>query len=137
MLFPNKGALLITGILAGLLTNPALSAEITDDERKAWLAENAIHERKVMVPMRDGVRLATDIIRPKDADRMPLFQRTFSTLSDRKYAGDGALRGLRRRTSDLMSGKVLLLGLAGTGSLLASVLAEYSREGMTVEREML
>ncbi len=64
-------------------------------------------------------------------------QRTFSTLSDRKYAGGGALRGLRRRTSDLMSGEALLLGLVGTGSLLASVLAEYSREGMTVEREML
>src|SRR5260370_32844418 len=27
----------------------------------------AIIERKVMVPMRDGVRLATDIYRPKDA----------------------------------------------------------------------
>ncbi|MGB7281070.1 MAG: CocE/NonD family hydrolase, partial [Candidatus Acidiferrum sp.] len=27
----------------------------------------AVIERKVMVPMRDGVRLATDIYRPKDA----------------------------------------------------------------------
>ena len=31
------------------------------------LAEVAVVERKVMLPMRDGVRLATDIYRPKNA----------------------------------------------------------------------
>src|SRR5262249_42936758 len=39
-----------------------------------WAAENelqsiAVVDRKVMMPMRDGVRLATDIYRPKDASR--------------------------------------------------------------------
>ncbi len=42
------------------------------DIQRRWDAENelqklAIVERKVMMPMRDGVRLATDIYRPRDA----------------------------------------------------------------------
>jgi putative CocE/NonD family hydrolase len=36
-------------------------------EREKELQSIAIVERKVMMPMRDGVRLATDIYRPKDA----------------------------------------------------------------------
>ena len=43
-----------------------------DQEAARWATEKelqsiAIVERKVMMPMRDGVRLATDIYRPKDA----------------------------------------------------------------------
>jgi len=47
-----------------------------------WRAENelasaAVIERKVMMPMRDGVRLATDVYRPKGAARVPaVFVRT-------------------------------------------------------------
>src|SRR5207247_4471763 len=46
---------------------------LTAAERaKRWETENelqsvAVIERKVMMPMRDGVRLATDIYRPKNA----------------------------------------------------------------------
>ncbi|HSL72255.1 MAG TPA: CocE/NonD family hydrolase, partial [Longimicrobiales bacterium] len=36
-------------------------------QRERELQEIAIVERKVMMPMRDGVRLATDIYRPKNA----------------------------------------------------------------------
>ncbi len=49
-----------------------------DQAARRWNLENelqsiAIVERKVMMPMRDGVRLATDIYRPKDASqRVPI-----------------------------------------------------------------
>ena len=36
-------------------------------EREKELQSLAVVERKVMMPMRDGVRLATDIYRPKNA----------------------------------------------------------------------
>lgn len=39
----------------------------TDDAVAGWLAENAEVEINVGVPMRDGVRLSTNIYRPKDA----------------------------------------------------------------------
>ncbi len=38
-----------------------------DDERRGKLKAISEHEETVMVPMRDGVRLATDVYRPKDA----------------------------------------------------------------------
>ena len=43
----------------------------------------AVVERKVMIPMRDGVRLATDIYRPKNAaGKVPIvFSRTPYNLS--------------------------------------------------------
>lgn len=49
--------------------------QMTDSVRAArWAIENelaslAIIERKVMIPMRDGVRIAADIYRPKDTTR--------------------------------------------------------------------
>jgi hypothetical protein len=49
---------------SGTLT-PEQAARRWDAEKD--LASVAIVERKVMVPMRDGVRLATDVYRPKDA----------------------------------------------------------------------
>ena len=43
----------------------------------AELSELAIVDQKVMVPMRDGIRLATDIYRPKTDKRVPIiFSRT-------------------------------------------------------------
>ena len=39
-----------------------------DEDREEWVEKHSTVERKVMVPMRDGIRLATDIYRPKDAD---------------------------------------------------------------------
>jgi len=50
---------------------PVLPAEADDEEQKELreqLEEIAIIEKKMMVPMRDGVHLATDIYRPKDAE---------------------------------------------------------------------
>ena len=58
--------------------NPALAqprAPLSDDEKaKRWEIENelaslAIIERKLMIPMRDGVRIAADIYHPKDTSR--------------------------------------------------------------------
>ncbi len=45
-----------------------------DQAAARWATENelasiAVIDRKVMMPMRDGVRLATDIYRPKDASK--------------------------------------------------------------------
>jgi uncharacterized protein len=41
------------------------------------ISEIAIIDQKVMVPMRDGIRLATDIYRPKTSEKVPiLFSRT-------------------------------------------------------------
>ncbi len=58
-------------ILAGiLLWTPAVRAQDesdVDQERRAKLEAIAEHEETVMVPMRDGMRLATDVYRPKDA----------------------------------------------------------------------
>ena len=39
------------------------------NKTEAELQSLAVVERKVMVPMRDGKRMATDIYRPKDASR--------------------------------------------------------------------
>lgn len=65
-------------ILAVSSVRPALS-QATEDG-KAVLAELekvAIIDQKVMMPMRDGVRLATDIYRPKGEGKFPIiFSRT-------------------------------------------------------------
>jgi putative CocE/NonD family hydrolase len=67
-------ALLFLGLLAIAL--PAFS----QDEADAFWAEVqeiAIVEQKVMMPMRDGIRLATDIYRPKTDEPVPvIFSRT-------------------------------------------------------------
>jgi putative CocE/NonD family hydrolase len=58
----------------GALT-PEQMAHRLDLEKQ--LQEIAIVERKVMVPMRDGVRMATDIYRPKNIEKAPIiFVRT-------------------------------------------------------------
>jgi putative CocE/NonD family hydrolase len=57
----------------GLLqAQPQRSPLTPEQTAQRWEAENelqeiAIVERKIMVPMRDGVRLATDVYRPKNA----------------------------------------------------------------------
>jgi len=50
---------------AGLSPDQAASRQAIEKE----LASIAIVERKVMMPMRDGVRLATDIYRPRDTSK--------------------------------------------------------------------
>jgi putative CocE/NonD family hydrolase len=51
-----------------LLVQPAIGESDLDAERKAKLSALADVEESVMVPMRDGVRLATDIYRPKNVE---------------------------------------------------------------------
>jgi putative CocE/NonD family hydrolase len=79
-------------VLAGCLAIPAfgqqLRAPLTPEQTRALIEKRetleqqlediAIIDRKVMVPMRDGVRMAADIYRPKDtAKKYPiLFSRT-------------------------------------------------------------
>jgi putative CocE/NonD family hydrolase len=72
-------------LLVTFLINPKLHAQ---DDILEKLNEIAIIDQKVMVPMRDGIRLATDIYRPKNVDKAPIiFSRTpynFNSWSDGK-----------------------------------------------------
>lgn len=61
------GLFSICAIAFGALQPLTADDEELDELREA-LEEIAIVEKKMMVPMRDGVRLATDIYRPKDAE---------------------------------------------------------------------
>ncbi|MAU16380.1 MAG: acylase [Muricauda sp.] len=62
------------------------------------LEEIAIIEQKVMMPMRDGIRLATDIYRPKTDEKVPIiFSRTpynFNSWGDGKQRTRTASRAL-------------------------------------------
>ena len=61
----------VTAAIALLLIASGASAQIhlvSDEVRRAALAEEAHIERMVMVPMRDGVQLASQIYIPKDGD---------------------------------------------------------------------
>jgi predicted acyl esterase len=69
---------LTTAVLAAAAVLPAQQGTLTtaepqrrfDLERE--LQSIAIVERRVMIPMKDGVRLATDIYRPRNAGRAPI-----------------------------------------------------------------
>ena len=71
-----------TGLLTAALTAAATitapaqrGGQLTHDARaERWRVENelasiAVIERKVMIPMRDGIRIAADIYRPKDTSK--------------------------------------------------------------------
>ena len=61
-------------LFLSLSISPALIAQ---DAVLDKLAEISIYEEKVMVPMRDGIRLCTDIYRPKTDKKVPIiFSRT-------------------------------------------------------------
>ncbi len=67
------------------------------------LEEIAIVDQKIMVPMRDGIRLATDVYRPKAAGKVPIiFSRTpynFNSWSDgeqRTRTAQTALKMIKR-----------------------------------------
>ena len=67
--------ILFTGLFLILLGAQNMSAQSQDALTK--LQEVAIIDEKVMMPMRDGVRLATDIFRPKTNKPVPvIFSRT-------------------------------------------------------------
>ena len=60
---------LITIILSLIIWLPSLGQ---NSEILEKLKEIAIIDQKVMMPMRDGVRLATDIYRPKTDEKVPI-----------------------------------------------------------------
>ena len=56
---------------------PTLSGQAPQEDIKSLLEANAIIQQKVMVPMRDGVRMAADVYRPKGDGPFPvIFSRT-------------------------------------------------------------
>ncbi|MGB9464965.1 MAG: CocE/NonD family hydrolase [Candidatus Acidiferrum sp.] len=73
----NIGRMILATAIAGAISIGAVKAQqgapLTQEQKdqrvqtEKELESVAIIERKVMVPMRDGVRLATDIYRPKNA----------------------------------------------------------------------
>ena len=71
----KKHTILISFILAYFfIGNFNLQAQ---DKTFQELAEIAIVDQKIMMPMRDGIRLATDIYRPKTDKKVPIiFSRT-------------------------------------------------------------
>ncbi len=65
-------ALVLASPFAGTALAQRSSTLTPDQVARRWATEKelqsvAVVERKVLVPMRDGVRLATDVYRPKDA----------------------------------------------------------------------
>ncbi len=70
----RKYSLLLTLLITFIFASVSLQAQEDVLQR---LEEEAIMELKVMMPMRDGVRLATDIYRPKTDQPVPIiFYRT-------------------------------------------------------------
>ena len=70
--------LMLAAAVGTAVNSPALAqprTPLTDSEKaKRWEVENelaslAVIERKLMIPMRDGVRIATDVYRPKDTSK--------------------------------------------------------------------
>ena len=66
-------------VFLGAAALPAQRGTLTQEQiDRRWELERELHslaivERKVMMPMRDGVRLATDIYRPKDvSSKVPM-----------------------------------------------------------------
>jgi len=80
-------ASLFAGVAFGVMS-PGVSAQ---EGIQALLEANAIIEQKVMVPMRDGVRLAADVYRPKGGEAVPIvFSRTpynFNAWRDGEFNG--------------------------------------------------
>ncbi len=92
----KKALALVLFCVVSMMTAGIVSAQ-EDDDVMEKLEKIAVFEEKVMVPMRDGVGLATDIIRPIDADGpVPaIFMRTpynFNLYRD----GEPQTRGLRQ-----------------------------------------
>ena len=85
-------------ILSCLFLFVAFNAQAQEDDVLKELEKIAIIDQKVMMPMRDGVRLATDIYRPKTDEPVPIiFSRTpynFNSWGDGKQRTRTAQRAL-------------------------------------------
>lgn len=81
-----KSAIIII-LIIGLFPLPLISQEVSILDQ---LKEVAIIDQKVMMPMRDGVRLATDIYRPNTDEKVPIiFSKTPYNFNS---WGDGEMR---------------------------------------------
>ena len=67
MNFPSRFAVIASGLLLAGQAQPQIHL-VSDEVRRAALASEANIERMVMVPMRDGVHLASRVYLPKDVD---------------------------------------------------------------------
>ena len=67
MYFPSRFAVIASGLLLAGQAQPQIHL-VSDEVRRAALASEANIERMVMVPMRDGVHLASRVYLPKNAD---------------------------------------------------------------------
>ncbi len=75
MFFNQKGSLRFLISICFILIS--VSSVIAQEDIPEELNEIAIVDQKVMMPMRDGIRLATDIYRPKTTEKVPIiFSRT-------------------------------------------------------------
>lgn len=83
----NKTFLLAIGLFTFTAISTTTSAQDTASIYRK-LDSIAVIDQKVMMPMRDGIRLATDIYRPKGDGKYPIvFSRTpynFNTWGDGK-----------------------------------------------------
>jgi len=70
--------LMLAAVLGNAVVIPAMGqarAPLTDEQKaQRWATENelaslAVIERKLMIPMRDGVRIAADVYHPKDTSK--------------------------------------------------------------------
>ena len=75
MFFNQKGSLRF--LIAICIILVSVSSVIAQEDILKELNKIAIVDQKVMMPMRDGIRLATDIYRPKTSEKVPIvFSRT-------------------------------------------------------------
>ncbi len=95
-----KSFVLVIAFLFSFFTIPVIQAQ---DDVFQELEEIAVVEEKVMMPMRDGIRLATDIYRPKTDQKVPvIFSRTpynFNTWQDgekKTRTAEQALEAVKR-----------------------------------------
>lgn len=67
----NKIRLFLTGVIVAIFASSANAqdySKYSEDALRKILNEIAVKETKVLMPMRDGVGLSTDIYRPKNSD---------------------------------------------------------------------
>ena len=75
MFYNQKGSLRFLVSICFILIS--VSSVIAQEDVLKELNDIAIVDQKVMMPMRDGIRLATDIYRPKTTEKVPIiFSRT-------------------------------------------------------------
>ena len=72
----NRFVLLLAFLLFAVPVHVGLAQSLAENPKEE-LAKIAVIDQKIMMPMRDGVRLCTDIYRPKTDEKVPvIFSRT-------------------------------------------------------------